>query len=260
MGSSGATARRTCRSSASTASRCPATRYRCTTPPLGGSGSRSATTCASPRQRGRSRSRERTSSRTRPRFPVAARIQTELITVARAAENRIYLLTANRVGKERGGRVLRLEPDRRPVRRQARRGRRDRGGAPRRRHRRRERTRQGLRHPRRVRALPLRRSPAGALRRARRGEAAGNDLERRRRWQPITSSSPRRFSKRTASRSPRAPGARTTRSAGSTGSRPRPTRPSSTISTAAHLFDLNVEYFIGMPSGSPPATRRTGSG
>jgi predicted amidohydrolase len=34
-------------------------------------------------------------------FPVAARIQTELITVARAAENRVYLLTANRVGKER---------------------------------------------------------------------------------------------------------------------------------------------------------------
>src|SRR5262245_54722952 len=36
-------------------------------------------------------------------FPVAARIQTELITVARAAENRIFLLTANRVGKERWG-------------------------------------------------------------------------------------------------------------------------------------------------------------
>jgi predicted amidohydrolase len=36
-------------------------------------------------------------------FPVAARIQTELITVARAAENRVYLLTANRVGKERWG-------------------------------------------------------------------------------------------------------------------------------------------------------------
>jgi 5-aminopentanamidase len=34
-------------------------------------------------------------------FPVAARIQTELITVARAAENRIFLLSANRVGKER---------------------------------------------------------------------------------------------------------------------------------------------------------------
>jgi len=34
-------------------------------------------------------------------FPMAARIQTELITVARAAENRIYLLTANRVGQER---------------------------------------------------------------------------------------------------------------------------------------------------------------
>jgi predicted amidohydrolase len=36
-------------------------------------------------------------------FPMAARLQTELITVARAAENRIYLLTANRVGKERWG-------------------------------------------------------------------------------------------------------------------------------------------------------------
>jgi predicted amidohydrolase len=36
-------------------------------------------------------------------FPMAARIQTELITVARAAENRIYLLTANRVGKEGWG-------------------------------------------------------------------------------------------------------------------------------------------------------------
>lgn len=36
-------------------------------------------------------------------FPIAARVQTELITVARAAENRVYLLTANRVGKERWG-------------------------------------------------------------------------------------------------------------------------------------------------------------
>jgi predicted amidohydrolase len=36
-------------------------------------------------------------------FPMAAKVQTELITVARAAENRIYLLTANRVGKERSG-------------------------------------------------------------------------------------------------------------------------------------------------------------
>jgi predicted amidohydrolase len=34
-------------------------------------------------------------------FPMAARVQTELITVARAAENRVFLLTANRVGKER---------------------------------------------------------------------------------------------------------------------------------------------------------------
>jgi len=34
-------------------------------------------------------------------FPMAARIQTELITTARAAENRIYLLTANRCGTER---------------------------------------------------------------------------------------------------------------------------------------------------------------
>ena len=30
-------------------------------------------------------------------------MQTEIITLARAAENRIYLLTANRVGKERRG-------------------------------------------------------------------------------------------------------------------------------------------------------------
>src|SRR5206468_6753029 len=36
-------------------------------------------------------------------FPMAAKVQTELITVARAAENRVYLLTANRVGKERRG-------------------------------------------------------------------------------------------------------------------------------------------------------------
>jgi len=36
-------------------------------------------------------------------FPMAAKVQTELITVARAAENRIYLLTANRCGKERWG-------------------------------------------------------------------------------------------------------------------------------------------------------------
>ena len=36
-------------------------------------------------------------------FPVAAKVQTEIITLARAAENRIYLLTANRVGKERTG-------------------------------------------------------------------------------------------------------------------------------------------------------------
>jgi predicted amidohydrolase len=36
-------------------------------------------------------------------FPMAAKIQTEIVTLARAAENRIYLLTANRVGKERWG-------------------------------------------------------------------------------------------------------------------------------------------------------------
>ena len=36
-------------------------------------------------------------------FPMAAKVQTEVITRARAAENRIYLLTANRVGKERRG-------------------------------------------------------------------------------------------------------------------------------------------------------------
>jgi predicted amidohydrolase len=36
-------------------------------------------------------------------FPLAARMQTEVVTRARAAENRIYLLTSNRVGKERSG-------------------------------------------------------------------------------------------------------------------------------------------------------------
>jgi predicted amidohydrolase len=34
-------------------------------------------------------------------FPLAARPQTEFITRARAAENRVYLLTSNRTGKER---------------------------------------------------------------------------------------------------------------------------------------------------------------
>jgi predicted amidohydrolase len=36
-------------------------------------------------------------------FPMAAKVQTELIAPARAAENRVYLLCANRVGKERWG-------------------------------------------------------------------------------------------------------------------------------------------------------------
>jgi predicted amidohydrolase len=36
-------------------------------------------------------------------FPMAAKVQTEVITLGRAAENRIYLLCANRVGKERTG-------------------------------------------------------------------------------------------------------------------------------------------------------------
>lgn len=36
-------------------------------------------------------------------FPMAAKMQTEVITRARAVENRIYLLTANRCGKERWG-------------------------------------------------------------------------------------------------------------------------------------------------------------
>jgi predicted amidohydrolase len=36
-------------------------------------------------------------------FPMAAKVQTEIVTLARAVENRIYLLTANRVGKERWG-------------------------------------------------------------------------------------------------------------------------------------------------------------
>ena len=36
-------------------------------------------------------------------FPVAAKLQCDMIAPARAAENRIYLLVANRVGKERWG-------------------------------------------------------------------------------------------------------------------------------------------------------------
>jgi len=36
-------------------------------------------------------------------FPMAAKLQTEVIAPARAGENRIYLLVANRVGKERWG-------------------------------------------------------------------------------------------------------------------------------------------------------------
>jgi 5-aminopentanamidase len=36
-------------------------------------------------------------------FPTAAKTQTEVITRARAVENRIFLLTSNRVGKERTG-------------------------------------------------------------------------------------------------------------------------------------------------------------
>jgi predicted amidohydrolase len=36
-------------------------------------------------------------------FPLAARLQTEFFTRTRAAENRVYLLTANRIGKERRG-------------------------------------------------------------------------------------------------------------------------------------------------------------
>jgi predicted amidohydrolase len=36
-------------------------------------------------------------------FPMAARLQCDVIAPARAAENRIYLLVANRVGKERTG-------------------------------------------------------------------------------------------------------------------------------------------------------------
>jgi predicted amidohydrolase len=36
-------------------------------------------------------------------FPLAARVQTEVVTRARAAENRVYVLTANRVGTERWG-------------------------------------------------------------------------------------------------------------------------------------------------------------
>src|SRR6478736_3376873 len=41
-------------------------------------------------------------------FPMAARLQCDVIAPARAAENRIYLLVANRVGKERWGELCGL--------------------------------------------------------------------------------------------------------------------------------------------------------
>ena len=50
-------------------------------------------------------------------FPLAARPQTEFITRARAAENRVYLLTVEPRRQGALRRVLRLEPDRRSARR-----------------------------------------------------------------------------------------------------------------------------------------------
>lgn len=49
-------------------------------------------------------------------FPMAARLQTEFITRARAAENRVYLLDGKSHRQGAVGRVLRLEPDRGSVR------------------------------------------------------------------------------------------------------------------------------------------------
>ena len=81
-------------------------------------------------------------------FPMAAKLQSDVITLARAAENRVYLLVREPRRQGALGRVLRLEPDRRPVRHAAGRGGRDRGGAARRRRRPREGAGQGLRRPR----------------------------------------------------------------------------------------------------------------
>ena len=112
-------------------------------------------------------------------FPMAAKIQTELITVARAAENRIFLLTANRVGKERWAEFCGWSQIVDPYGVRLAEAGRDGGGAARRGHRRRESPRQGLRHPGRVRALPLRPPSARALRRPRRRDEARRHADRR---------------------------------------------------------------------------------
>ncbi len=112
-------------------------------------------------------------------FPVAARVQTELITVARAAENRVYLLTANRVGKERWAEFCGWSQIVDPYGEAAGGGRRDRRGLAHRRDRPREGARQGLRDPRHLRALPLRAPPPRALRSAGRRDNQDRDDVRR---------------------------------------------------------------------------------
>ena len=101
----GSTASRTCPTSASTASSPRATaRSRCTTRRWAGSACRSASTCASPSSRARSPSTAPRSSATRRTGRCRCASSPDFMTRARAVENRVFLLTANRMDAENGAR------------------------------------------------------------------------------------------------------------------------------------------------------------
>ncbi len=82
------------------------------------------------------------------------------------------------------------------------------------------------------------------------------DLRGGARWPTTRSSSPRRSSSRTGSRSRRAPGGRDDEIGRLNWITPETNRAILEHLDGSHVFDLNVEYFIGMPSwvaaGDPP--------
>ena len=189
---------------------------------------------------------------------MAARIQTELITLARAAENRIYLLTANRVGKERWGEFCGWSQIVDPYGTRLAEA---------------DETEEALLvadvelekardkdyvDPRRVRAVPLRPPPSRAVRRAGRGGRARSKPEREERamakveetftWKALLERDGLKVSK-----SPWGPDDEIGRLNWIT---PDTNRAILEHLDGSHVFDLNVEYFIGMPSwvaaGDPP--------